>query len=72
MRSSPTRRSRLERAVRLWPSSEGAHYSLMIAYRNAGMTDAAARQKEILERLEKAPAGEFTEFLKRLGEKPKQ
>ena len=62
----------LERAVRLWPSSEGAHYSLMIAYRNAGMTDAAARQKEILERLEKAPAGEFTEFLKRLGEKPKQ
>ena len=52
--------------------SEGAHYSLMIAYRNAGMTDAALREKEILERLEKAPAGEFSEFLKKLGEKPEQ
>ena len=36
------------------------------------MADAALREKAILERLEKAPAGEFSEFLKKLGEKPKQ
>lgn len=60
----------LEKAVRLLPESEGAHYSLMIAYRNAGRAEDARREMEILERLQKPPEGEFTEFLKRLGEKP--
>lgn len=62
----------LERAARLRPESEAAHYSLMIAYRNAGRTEDALREKAVLERLQKPPEGEFTEFLKRLGEKPKQ
>jgi Flp pilus assembly protein TadD len=63
----------LERVVRLQPSNESAHYSLMMAYRNAGRTADAAREQAALEKLRQAPEGEFTEFLKRLGEKaPKQ
>jgi tetratricopeptide (TPR) repeat protein len=62
----------LERAVKLQPSSESAHYSLMLAYRNAGRTDDAQREKAVLDRLKRPPEGEFTEFLKRLGEKPPQ
>jgi tetratricopeptide (TPR) repeat protein len=62
----------LERAVRLVPQSESAHYALMIAYRNAGRRDDAQRQKQQLDELQKSPEGEFTEFLKRIGEQPKQ
>lgn len=62
----------LETVARLLPESEAAHYSLMIAYRNAGRTEDALREKAVLERLQKPPEGEFAEFLKRLGEKPKQ
>jgi tetratricopeptide (TPR) repeat protein len=62
----------LERAVRLNPKSETAHYNLMLAYRNAGRTTDAQREKVEFERLQQPPAGEFTEFLKKLGEKPKQ
>jgi hypothetical protein len=32
----------------------------------------AQREKEIFDRLSRPPEGEFTEFLKKLGEKPKQ
>jgi tetratricopeptide (TPR) repeat protein len=63
----------LERAVKLQPASESAHYSLMLAYRNAGRMDDAQREKALFDKLNRPPEGEFTEFLKRLGEKaPKQ
>ncbi|HXB73917.1 MAG TPA: tetratricopeptide repeat protein [Candidatus Acidoferrales bacterium] len=63
----------LERAVKLQPASESAHYSLMLAYRNAGRAAEAQREKAIFDKLNRPPEGEFTEFLKRLGDKaPKQ
>jgi tetratricopeptide (TPR) repeat protein len=60
----------LSRAVKLQPRSETAHYSLMMAYRNSGDLEAAKSEKSILDQLQKPPEGEFTEFLKKLGEKP--
>jgi tetratricopeptide (TPR) repeat protein len=62
----------LERAVKLVPRSEAAHYNLMMAYRNAGNMAAARKEKAELDKLQKAPEGEFTEFLKKLGEKPQE
>ena len=63
----------LERAVALQPTAENAHYNLMLAYRNAGRIDDAKREKRELDKLQRPPEGEFTEFLKKLGEKaPKQ
>lgn len=63
----------LERAAKLQPESESAHYALMMAYRNAGRTADAQREKAIFDKLSRPPEGEFTEFLKKLGEKvPKQ
>lgn len=63
----------LQRVVKLQPDNDGAHYSLMMAYRNTGKTDEALREKAVLDKLRKPPEGEFTDFLKRLGEKaPKQ
>jgi tetratricopeptide (TPR) repeat protein len=59
----------LQRAVTLVPKSEAAHYSLMMAYRNAGRMDKAKSEKAVLDELQKAPEGEFTDFLKKLGEK---
>lgn len=59
----------LERAVKLQPASESAHYSLMLAYRNAGRAEDARREKAIFDKLSRPPEGEFTEFLKKLGEK---
>jgi tetratricopeptide (TPR) repeat protein len=59
----------LERAVKLQPRNETAHYSLMMAYRNAGQAADAQREKAELDKLQKPPEGEFTDFLKRLGEK---
>jgi len=59
----------LERAVKLQPRNETAHYSLMLAYRNAGRTADAQREKAELDKLQKPPEGEFTDFLKRLGDK---
>ncbi len=60
----------LERAVALQPANEAAHYALMLAYRNTGQTEKARAEKDTLDRLQKTPEGEFTEFLKKLGEKP--
>ncbi len=60
----------LERAVKLAPRSEPGHYSLMMAYRSAGRMEDARREKAELDRLRKPPEGEFTEFLKKLGEQP--
>ena len=59
----------LQRAVKLQPRNETAHYNLMMAYRNAGRTADADREKAELDKLQKPPEGEFTEFLKRLGDK---
>ncbi|MDQ6708342.1 MAG: tetratricopeptide repeat protein [Acidobacteriota bacterium] len=60
----------LQHAIALQPDNETAHYNLMLAYRNAGNVEAAARQKAELDRLQRPPAGEFADFLKKLGEKP--
>jgi tetratricopeptide (TPR) repeat protein len=59
----------LERAVKLQPRNETAHYNLMLVYRNAGRTTDAQREKAELDKLQKPPEGEFTDFLKRLGDK---
>jgi tetratricopeptide (TPR) repeat protein len=59
----------LERAVELAPRSEAARYSLMVAYRNAGRQEDALRVKAEIDKLQKPPEGEFSEFLKKLGEK---
>jgi tetratricopeptide (TPR) repeat protein len=58
----------LERAVKLAPRSQSARMSLMLAYRKAGRLDDAKAQKEALEKLVAPPGGEFSDFLKRLGE----
>jgi hypothetical protein len=42
----------------------------MIAYRNAGRMADARREKAELDKLQRPPEGEFTEFLKKLGEQP--
>ncbi|HEY3742483.1 MAG TPA: tetratricopeptide repeat protein, partial [Bryobacteraceae bacterium] len=60
----------LTRAAELQPKNETAHYNLMLAYRNAGRLDDARREKAILDAIQKPPEGEFTDFLKKLGEKP--
>ena len=60
----------LQRAVKLSPNNETAHYNLMIAYRDSGNMAEARREKDELDKLQKTPEGEFTDFLKKLGEKP--
>jgi len=62
----------LEKAVRLAPAGEPARYQLMLAYRNAGRQAEAQREQAELEKLHQLPSGEFTDFLKKLGEKPRQ
>ena len=62
-----------KKAIELEPRDEAAHYGLMMAYRNSGDIEDARREKQTLDTLQKPPEGEFTEFLKKLGEKtPKQ
>ena len=61
----------LEKAIALAPRNESARYALMLAYRNAGRLEDAQKQKSELDKLQKPPEGEFTDFLKKLGEKPK-
>lgn len=60
----------LQRAVRLQPANESAHYALLTAYRNSGQMENARAEKETLDRLQKPPEGEFSDFLKKLGDKP--
>jgi len=60
----------LTKAVALQPANETAHYALLTAYRNAGQMDKAKQEKAILDKLQKPPEGEFSDFLKKLGEKP--
>jgi DNA-binding SARP family transcriptional activator len=60
----------LSRATALQPLNETAHYALLTAYRDSGQMDKAKTEKAILDRLQKPPEGEFSDFLKKLGEKP--
>lgn len=62
--------SALTRATQLQPGNESAHYALLTAYRDSGHMDKAKAEKTILDQLQKPPQGEFSDFLKRLGEKP--
>jgi tetratricopeptide (TPR) repeat protein len=64
--------ARLTRAVELQPSNETAHYALLTAYRDSGDMNKAQAEKAKLDQLQKPPEGEFTDFLNKLGEKPKQ
>lgn len=59
----------LLRAIKLQPTNETAHYALLTAYRKSGQMDKARAEKEVLDRLQKPPEGEFSDFLKKLGEK---
>jgi tetratricopeptide (TPR) repeat protein len=59
----------LERAIKVQPRNETAHYNLMLAYRSSGRTADAQREKTELDKLQKPPDGEFTNFLKKLGDK---
>jgi tetratricopeptide (TPR) repeat protein len=59
----------LERVVAVQPDNEAGHYNLMLAYRNSGRMDKAREQQQALEKLQRPPEGEFTDFLKKLGEK---
>jgi tetratricopeptide (TPR) repeat protein len=59
----------LEKALKLQPRNETAHYNLMMVYRNAGRAADAQREKAEIEKLQKPPEGEFSDFLKRLGDK---
>jgi len=60
----------LEHVVALDARNEAAHYNLMIAYRNSGQMDKARTEQQEYEKLQRTPEGEFTDFLKKLGEKP--
>jgi protein O-GlcNAc transferase len=60
----------LTRATELQPSNGAAHYVLLTAYRDSGQMDKASAEKTTLDRLQKPPEGEFSDFLKKLGEKP--
>jgi tetratricopeptide (TPR) repeat protein len=59
----------LERVVKLDSRNEAAHYNLMLAYRNSGQIDKAKEEQQEIEKLQHPPEGEFSDFLKRLGEK---
>ncbi|MDQ2776340.1 MAG: tetratricopeptide repeat protein [Acidobacteriota bacterium] len=64
--------SELTRATALQSGNEAAHYALLTTYRNAGQMDKAKEEKAILDRLQNPPEGEFSDFLKKLGEKQPQ
>jgi len=64
--------ARLTRATELQPTSETAHYALLTAYRDSGDMEKAKAEKAKLDRLQKPPEGEFSDFLKKLGEKQPQ
>lgn len=61
--------SLLSRATALQPANETAHYALLTAYRDSGDMEKAKAEKTTLDKLQKPPEGEFSDFLKKLGEK---
>ncbi len=58
-----------EKVTATHPDIEAAHYNLMLAYRSLGRREDAALQKKELDRLQRPQEGEFSDFLKKLGEK---
>jgi tetratricopeptide (TPR) repeat protein len=62
----------LSRATQLQPANESAHYALLTAYRDSGQMDKAKQEKAVLDKLQKPPEGEFSDFLKKLGAQPAQ
>jgi tetratricopeptide (TPR) repeat protein len=60
----------LERVLVLQPESESSLYALMVAYRNAGRTADALAAKEKLDAMQRSAEGEFSDFLRRIGESP--
>jgi tetratricopeptide (TPR) repeat protein len=60
----------LARAAKIQPDNEAIHYSLMTAYRDSGQMEKAKAEKATLDRLQKPADGEFSDFLKKLGQKP--
>ncbi|HEY7303499.1 MAG TPA: tetratricopeptide repeat protein [Bryobacteraceae bacterium] len=64
--------SLLSRAAQLQPVNESAHYALLTAYRDSGQMEKAKQEKAILDKLQKPPEGEFSDFLKKLGAQPAQ
>lgn len=71
-KNSPRGIELLTKATTLEPSNEAAHYALLTAYRDSGQMDKAKAEKAILDKLQKPEDGEFSNFLKKLGEKPPQ
>ncbi len=61
--------STLLRATAIQPGNEAAHYALLTTYRNAGQMEKAKEEKATLDRLQNPSEGEFSDFLKKLGEK---
>ena len=59
----------LGRAIELQPQNEAAHYALLTLYRDTGQMTKAQSEKATLDRLQKPLGGEFSDFLKKLGEK---
>ena len=60
----------LNRAAVLEPSNATVRYALLTAYRDAGDMEKAKAEKAKLDEMQKPPAGEFSDFLRKLGEKP--
>ena len=60
------------RVTQLEPANETAHYALLTAYRDSGQMQKAKDEKATLDKLQKPEEGEFSNFLKKLGEKPAQ
>ena len=60
----------LEHAVEIAPAMQAAHLALMDAYRDSGRSKDAMREKEQLDRLQKPSEGEFSEFRKKVEDKP--
>jgi tetratricopeptide (TPR) repeat protein len=71
-KNSPRAIELLTKATSLEPNNEAAHYALLTAYRDSGQMDKAKAEKAILDKLQKPEDGEFSNFLKKLGEKPAQ
>lgn len=71
-KNSPRAIELLTKATKLEPNNEAAHYALLSAYRDSGQMEKAKAEKATLDRLQKPEDGEFSNFLKKLGEKPAQ
>lgn len=71
-KDSKTAVALLTHATTLQPENQSAHYALMTAYRDSGDVEKAKTEKAILDKLQTPASGEFSEFLKKIGEKPAQ